>query len=213
MRMNIIDRFLEKTTKLQNGCREWTKARDRQGYGVCGNGRHNIAGEVRAHRAAYVLFKGAIPKGMLVLHSCDNASCVNPDHLHLGTHSQNQGEKAARKRSLFGEQHPKTKLTNEQALAIYKDCRVQSVIAAEYGITQPIVAAIKVGKSWGKVTGATWKHPGHFRGTGSYQAKFSAEQINEIRASNESIRTLADRHHVAYNTMRKIVQRKTYRES
>jgi hypothetical protein len=44
---------------------------------------------IYASRAMYVLKKGAIPEGMLVLHTCDNGLCVNPDHLWLGTFQDN----------------------------------------------------------------------------------------------------------------------------
>jgi hypothetical protein len=42
-----------------------------------------------AHRVAYVLYKGDITQGRVVMHSCDNTSCVNPDHLSLGTQGDN----------------------------------------------------------------------------------------------------------------------------
>lgn len=43
----------------------------------------------RAHRVAYTLAKGEIPSGLDVLHGCDNPPCVNPDHLRVGTDSDN----------------------------------------------------------------------------------------------------------------------------
>ena len=42
-----------------------------------------------AHRVAWTLYKGTIPNGLLVLHHCDTPLCVNPNHLFVGTQSDN----------------------------------------------------------------------------------------------------------------------------
>lgn len=50
------------------------------------------------HRLTYFLYKGSIPKGMVVMHSCDTPPCCNPDHLELGTHLQNMADCRAKNR-------------------------------------------------------------------------------------------------------------------
>jgi hypothetical protein len=75
-------------------CWEWVGAISTEGYGACNN-RENCQ---RAHRVSWELHHGPIPAGMSVLHSCDNRLCVNPHHLHLGTHRDNMDEVVKRGR-------------------------------------------------------------------------------------------------------------------
>jgi len=68
-----------------DGCWGWHGAINKKGYAfVCFNGVSK-----GAHRVSYLKNKGEIPKGMYVLHSCDNPPCTNPDHLFLGTAKDN----------------------------------------------------------------------------------------------------------------------------
>ena len=78
--------------KVPGGCWEWTGCRDKghgKGYGLMGF-------NVRAHRYSYERFVGPIPRGMLVLHSCDNPGCVNPEHLRVGTDADNMRDRDSR---------------------------------------------------------------------------------------------------------------------
>lgn len=108
-----IDRFFEKYTPVtESGCWLWDGATTK-GYGNLGiNGKTHLA-----HRLSWQIHFGEIPKGLLVCHKCDVPACVNPNHLFLGTVSDNAID-SVRKGRYVGNRNkgPKTngKLTLKQ---------------------------------------------------------------------------------------------------
>ena len=78
-----------------SGCWIWIGSTGNSGYGKT---RFNHSDDLLAHRVSYLGFKGEIPQGMCVLHSCDTRTCVNPQHLFLGTHSDNSKDMVAKGR-------------------------------------------------------------------------------------------------------------------
>jgi hypothetical protein len=90
------DRFWAKVLKTDD-CWLWTGALSRRN---CGYGRLRFKGRmVAAHRLSWQLTQGQIPRGLHVLHLCDEPQCVNPSHLFLGTQSENNRDMAEKGRA------------------------------------------------------------------------------------------------------------------
>lgn len=129
----------------ENGCWEWVGGKGAGGYGCFSvNGKNQ-----KAHRVSYEAYKGKIPKGMVVRHSCDNPACINPDHLNIGTQRDNVADRELRKRrDVKGERVGTSKLTESEVLEIKASDESSSVLAERYGVYKTNIWAIRSGKSW-----------------------------------------------------------------
>lgn len=159
------DRFWRKVIKgTPQQCWEWNA-----GKFWCGYGSAWFNGKVwYAHRLAYYLEVGEIPSGGCVCHSCDNRGCVNPNHLFLGTNSDNVTDKVSKSRQAKGEKHgdtirpktprgishPRVKLTlqdvkNIRRLYVYKSKELGSKgLAEKFGVRFQTILAIVKRKNW-----------------------------------------------------------------
>lgn len=142
-----LDRFdtrVEKTSK----CWNWTGSTFENGYGVFTLRRK----AVRAHRFAWHVANGRpIPDGLVIMHSCDNRICVNPNHLSLGTPLENVQDRNAKGRTARGEKTAKAKLTSDQVRMIREDTRGHKPVAIEFGVARSLVQRIRQGKGWNHV--------------------------------------------------------------
>jgi hypothetical protein len=140
--------FRSKIMKTAAGCWLWLGSKNSDGYGSCYRCRP-FKGQVLAHRASWILHRGAIPNGLDVLHNCrngDRADCVCPDHLWLGNHSQNMADKIAKGRTTAGQRGVSRKLSAElmeqvEDLAKYKIFS-HAKIARDYHVTRQRVSQV-----------------------------------------------------------------------
>jgi hypothetical protein len=139
----------------ESQCWEWKAAKDWDGYGffrVYINGQRRGA---RAHRVSYLLSGGELSPDQLLLHTCDNPSCVNPRHLTPGTCAENMRQKVDRGRMKpqHGEANPANKLTDDvvrQILAVLAkpDPPSQKEIGRQFGVSQMTISLLRQGKIW-----------------------------------------------------------------
>lgn len=163
MKRSLKERFEEKYIPEPNtGCWLWTGSYYKYGYGSIRIGSRTDGSRtmIGAHIISYKLFKGEIPTGMYVCHKCDIPECVNPDHLFLGTPSDNTLDMVNKKRNFkpslgkFGENNHLHKLTQIEVNEIREKYATgnyyQRELAKEYGVAQTQISRLILYKRWCK---------------------------------------------------------------
>jgi hypothetical protein len=148
----IETRFWAKVNKNgANGCWLWTASAI--GKAQHGQFTFRIPGRqvhVYAHRVSYELAFGPIENGLNVCHHCDVPRCVNPDHLFLGTQSDNLAD--ARRKGRLDETLPRTKkLSLADRLTIQASPETGVMLAARYGVTPACISRVRRGLFVGAV--------------------------------------------------------------
>lgn len=146
----LMKKHMEKRTeKKDNGCWEWIGHILKGGYGQT----HFCGKMMRAHRASWLIHNGEIPKEMIVCHSCDNKKCINPSHLFIGTHLDNNKDmmKKGRNKQLKEEHHNLAKLTDDKVKNIkqmIQDGEKIKNIAIIFGVTGKTIYTIRSHLNW-----------------------------------------------------------------
>lgn len=136
-----IERFNNSYTPVPEcGCWLWTGGLNKHGYAsLMVNGK-----SIYAHRFSYSHHFGEIGE-FHVCHKCDTPSCVNPNHLFLGTNKDNSGDRDRKGRTLKGQSHPKAKLSDLDVKNILSDKRKYKEIAIHWGVSIWHIKDIKRG--------------------------------------------------------------------
>jgi len=143
-------RFFMQFARPASGCWNWSNSKDKDGYGMF-RGEWLGVTYTRAHRFSWAFHNNAaIPDGQLVLHSCDNPSCVNPAHLRLGDHGENQRERRAKGRhTMDGSIHrPRSKLTADAVREIRASSGPQDELARRFGVSQCTISDVLRRRTW-----------------------------------------------------------------
>jgi len=109
---SLLVRFMRRVhiTDIEGSCWLWSGKPESNGYGRFHAGQGE---QWRAHKLSYMLFKGEVPRGNVIRHSCSTPMCVNPDHLSIGTQAQNVQDMVLHGTIARGERCGGSKLTKQ----------------------------------------------------------------------------------------------------
>lgn len=152
LQADVTDVFLASFDQGEKAaCWEWEKAKFKSGgYGALWNGASKKL--LRAHRFSYEFYKGPIPDGLHVCHTCDNPPCINPNHLFLGTDKQNSADKVQKGRARWtsrpGESNPAAVLSEKQVRLIRRLKGPATSIAVRFGVSDGTIRSIRNRQTW-----------------------------------------------------------------
>jgi hypothetical protein len=153
---SVEERFWRNVNKnTQSDCWEWVGTMQPNGYGRLSLGSQSDGVE-GAHRISWRLHnKAEIPKGMHVMHSCDNRKCVNPSHLSVGTPKQNSQDMIAKGRKVIaspvGNDNGKAIINPDIVRQIRQSNESHAALARKFGISPNCVRGVRIGRTWSHV--------------------------------------------------------------
>ena len=137
-----------------NNCWEWQASKTASGYGIT---REPVTQrQIGAHRLAWMLSTGDDVYPAVVMHTCDNTSCCNPNHLRAGTQKDNMQDMHRKDRWVYaprnqsGERNPFAKLSDDdvkQMRELYTRGVTQADLVRKFNATRQNVSLIVRNKS------------------------------------------------------------------
>lgn len=149
-------------------------------------------------RILYESIYGELPKEMYVCHRCDNRSCINPDHLFVGTQQDNMDDMCAKGRGQSGERKPAAKLREEQVAEILSCSDSAAKIASRYGVSSSTVLDIKRRKTWAFIVPSSEISPP------KKTKKIDADIARSIRTDHRSNNEIAQEYGIRAAQVRRI---------
>lgn len=145
-----LQKLLSHTHKAENNCLIWGPVNSTR-YGTITINKKNYS----AHRIIATLVYGLPAENQVVMHSCNNKPCINPEHLSIGSQSDNLKYAASLRRNfvpgLKGEEHRMSKLNDTSVREIrekYKNGISSVKLGLEYGVNGRTIRSLLAGKTW-----------------------------------------------------------------
>lgn len=138
----------------ENECWEWTRSKDRNGYGHVAFGSRGSVRHFASNRVSFFLTHGVDPAELVVMHSCDNPSCCNPSHLSLGTKLDNTRDCIAKNRFPRGERYDR-KLSDIDVYIMremwFSGLFSQRTIAKHFSVSSGMADLTLRGRNWSHI--------------------------------------------------------------
>ena len=146
----------ERGALQSNGCILWNSCVDKDGYGVINTTYWDkFHSFTRAHRLAHFIYNGEFDRKLFVCHRCNTSSCINPEHLYAGTHTDNMRDRvnSGYYKDKKGENSTSNKLSNKDVYEIRDLLNVMTHkrIADFYGVKRQTITNISTNHRWASI--------------------------------------------------------------
>lgn len=140
--MSLADRVSRLSVPVtESGCWLWLGKTVPRGYGILTIKKAEGGKSEYAHRASWSCLNGEIPSGMYVCHKCDTPSCVNPEHLFLGTPADNFADMLKKGRH----RQPRSSLTEKDAREILDSAESCNNLGKKLGVSGSTIHLVRSG--------------------------------------------------------------------
>jgi hypothetical protein len=161
------------------------------------------------HRFIYQECFGEIPQGMVVRHLCNNPSCINPEHLKIGTHYDNVQDRVRSNRSAIGINNGRSKLKEKDVIEIKSNNKTSLTdLAIIYDVTTKVISNIKNNKNWKHIDTRIEPAPsGIHKGSEVKSSKLTEEDVIVIRQlleNNYGVRKIGKIFNVSHSQISRI---------